>query len=78
MLNENQVFNLLSTALIVSDFNINSNVDNTSNWDSLGQLAILTTLSKATNGATDNIKELREVEDARSILKILRENNLLQ
>lgn len=77
MISKEQVIEKLSFALMEPNLNEDSNSSNTNNWDSLGQLAILATLSKLTDKKTDSINELRESESIADIFALLSKHSLL-
>ena len=78
MINQEDVLKSLALAIDDSNFNLNSTVENTENWDSLGLLAIVSTLSKLTSGRSDNLPELLDVSTALDLINILRENGLVE
>ena len=55
-----EVFNCIAKALKLNPkkINIDSNSDNTRNWDSLGQLNIITELDKKLKGKTFELNKL--------------------
>ncbi len=78
MINERNLIQELSKAIEDTNFNIDSTVDNTENWDSLGQLSILVTLSKITLGKSDSIPEIALAQSMRELLGILRNQGLVE
>ena len=78
MLQENQVISAIAIAIEDANFNIDSTTENTENWDSLGVLSIVTTLSKLTGGESDAISELASVDSAADLIMLLRESNLVE
>lgn len=78
MINEQNLIQELSKAIEDTNFNIDSTVDNTENWDSLGQLSILATLAKLTGGKSDSIPEIALAQSMRELLGILRNQGLVE
>ena len=62
---ENKIITIVSKAL-KKKVNIKSNVNNTEEWDSLGQLSILSALEKATKGKSSKI-DLTEVQSVKQL-----------
>ncbi len=56
---------------------LESSVEDTPEWDSLGQLTIIMCISKFTNGESDNISGLSSSTSMRDIITLLTKNNLL-
>lgn len=77
MLNETELLTALGTAIEDESFNIDSSTEVTENWDSLGQLAILATLAKFTEGKSDALDEIPKAQTAKELISILRSNGLL-
>lgn len=78
MLTEGEIFRAIGAAIDVPDFDLTSTSENTENWDSLGILSIVSTLSKLTNGRTDKIPEIVTIESASQLAEILRLHGLLE
>lgn len=78
MLTEEVVLKNLSNALSDSSLDINSTAEEIENWDSLGQLSILTCLANLTDGKSDQIPNLDEIKSVREIIELLKGNNLLE
>jgi hypothetical protein len=78
MLTEAFIIENLSFALLEPELNISSNSSNTPNWDSLGQLSILATLSKITEKQSDLIAELPKAESLIDILSLLRKHQIVK
>jgi len=78
MINEQSLIQELSKAIEDSDFNIDSTVDNTENWDSLGQLSILATLAKLTGGKSDSIPEIALAQSMYELLDVLRNHGIVE
>lgn len=51
--------------------------DNTPEWDSLGQLSILSSLDDKTSGATSDFDGIAEADSIKKLVDILNSNNLL-
>tara|TARA_Y100000389_G_scaffold160828_1_gene163115 strand:+ start:586 stop:804 length:219 start_codon:yes stop_codon:yes gene_type:complete len=62
---ENKIISIVSKAL-KKKVNIKSNVNNTEEWDSLGQLSILSALEKVTKGKSSKI-DLTEVQSVKQL-----------
>jgi hypothetical protein len=77
MLSQEEVLRLIGIAIGDPNFNIDSTTENTKNWDSLGLLSMLETLTKLTSGKSDKIPEILNVSTASDLVRILRENNLI-
>lgn len=78
MLNEQELLIALGIAIEDESFNIDSSTEVTENWDSLGQLAILATLAKNTEGKSDEIEEIPKTQSAKELIEILRKNGLIE
>ena len=72
-----EVVQIISKALEVDKISIDSSVSNTEEWDSLVHLSILVSLDKRFDGGVAGIKEMAAVDSVRSVLKILKDNNLI-
>ena len=77
MLTETELLTALGIAIEDEGFNIDSSTEVTENWDSLGQLAILVTLAKYTEGKSDEIAEIPSAQTAKELISILRANALI-
>ena len=74
-MDEKKIISIVSKAL-KKKVNATSNVKNTEEWDSLGQLSILSAIDKATKGKSSNI-DLTEVQSIKQLclkLKKLQQN----
>ena len=74
-MDEKKIISIVSKAL-KKKINAKSNVRNTEEWDSLGQLSILSAIDKATKGKSSNI-DLTEVQSIKQLclkLKKLQQN----
>ena len=67
----------LAYALQVKSLDMDSNSENTENWDSLGTLAIITTLSRLTDGKSDLIPEIASVTAMNNLIELLKEHGLV-
>lgn len=77
-MNEDTILAAIGIAIEDENFNLNSSTEVTENWDSLGQLAILATLAKLTEGKSDTIVEIPTVQNAKELMEILRVNGLIE
>ena len=57
---------------------INSSSNNVEEWDSVGQLIILSNLDIKLKGATSNISSIATANSVRKIISILKKNKLLK
>ena len=57
---------------------INSNSNNVDEWDSVGQLILLSNLDKKLKGATSNISQIATANSVKKILSILKRNKLVK
>ena len=74
-----KVYIIIKNALMSEDvINEDSSTENTEEWDSLGQLSILSALDKEFQGATSKITKLNEVKSVKEIVGILKSNELLE
>jgi acyl carrier protein len=64
-MDEKKIISIVSKAL-KKKINAKSNVRNTEEWDSLGQLSILSAIDKATKGKSSNI-DLTEVQSIKQL-----------
>ena len=76
-MNEDTILAAIGIAIEDENFNLNSSTEVTENWDSLGQLAILATLAKFTEGKSDALDEIPKAQTAKELISILRSNGLL-
>jgi hypothetical protein len=77
MLNEKELLTALGIAIEDEGFGIDSSTEVTENWDSLGQLAILATLAKYTEGKSDALDDIPRAQTAKELMSILRANGLI-
>lgn len=73
---EEKIINIISDALENPNVNIDSSVDNTTEWDSLGQLGILSALDKASNGKVNNYREFNTASSVKEIIELFNKNNI--
>jgi len=78
MLSEEDVLKAIGRAIQDPSFAITSTSRDNENWDSLGALSIITTLSKLTLGRSDEFPELLDIESALEIIQILRINGIVE
>ena len=64
-MNEKDIISIVSKAL-KKKLNVKSSVKNTEEWDSLGQLSILSAIEKATKGKSSKI-DLTEVQSIKQL-----------
>ncbi len=77
MINENELIEIIETALEISKGTIKSNSDEWhSLWDSLGHLSILVKLDKALNGKCSSINDLSTATSVEKIKNVLKSHNL--
>jgi hypothetical protein len=75
-MNKNELLAALSKS-ISENLSEDSTTQNSENWDSLGHLSILTTLSKVTDGKSDLISEISNAQSIQEILLLLGDAKLL-
>ena len=76
---EKELFRLIKVSLKTSKkINIKSSSKNIEEWDSLGQLAILTTLDKKFKNKSSKLSKLATVENLKDIVSILKKAKLLK
>jgi len=76
---EKDILNIIQSALNLGNENItiNSSISNTTEWDSLGHLSILTALDKFFKGKIGKIKGLAAADSVKKIIQILKNNQLI-
>ena len=74
---EEEIIGIIAKSLEVGEININSSVENTEEWDSLGHMSILVSLDKRFNGEVAGIKKMANIDSVKSILNVLKNNNLI-
>jgi acyl carrier protein len=77
---EKEILNFIGEALEIGKkkISINSSAKNIENWDSLGQLNILTKLDKKLSGKAFLIKKLVKANSAKQIINILKSHKLIK
>jgi acyl carrier protein len=76
-MDDNKIFTLIKKSLKTSkEINAKSNSQNVEEWDSLGQLSILSSLDKATKGKSSKISSLAEAYSVKKIQTILNKNKI--
>ncbi len=76
---EKELFKLIKTSLKTpKKIDIKSSSKNIEEWDSLGQLAILTTLDKKFKNKASKLSKLATVETLKDIVSILKKAKLLK
>ena len=77
---EKEILNFIGEALEIGKkkISINSSAKNIENWDSLGQLNILTKLDKKLSGKAFLIKKLVKANSAKQIIYILKSHKLIK
>jgi acyl carrier protein len=70
-MNKSKVIEILKTALEIEDLNENDSSESIEEWDSLGQLSILSALDKETKGKASSVKGLAEMFSVEEIIRAL-------
>lgn len=78
MLSGIEVLKELAFAIEEPGLNLDSTMDNTENWDSLGQLSIFATLAKLTSSASDKIPGIATATTIRGIFAELKNHGLIE
>ena len=75
-----EVFNCIAKALKLNPkkINIDSNSDNMRNWDSLGQINIMTELDKKLKGKIFEINKLANAHSSKKLIELLKSKKLLK
>lgn len=78
-MNKSKILLLISEALEVKEkkVNLKTKFGDLEEWDSLGQLEILTKLDEAYDGRVANIRELSECYSVETIIECLIKNKLI-
>ena len=78
-MNKNKILVLISEALEVdsSKINMDTKLGDLEEWDSLGQLSILTELDKLFDGKVAEINEMAEADSVESIIYLLKNKGLI-
>ena len=78
MLSKKELYEIVSGAIQPErPIDDQSSEDNSPEWDSLGQLSILSSLDDVTSGATSNLDGISEANSSKKLLDIISSNNLL-
>lgn len=77
-MNKQDLFKIISEALEVDSIDENSSMDNTDEWDSLGHLSILSAIDQELDGKASKLSSLAASTSVGDLIKILKENNLMQ
>ena len=76
---EKELFKLIKSSLKTSKkIDINSSSRNVEDWDSLGQLAILTTLDKKFKNKASKLTKLATAETVKDIALVLKKAKLMK
>lgn len=72
-----KLYKVISDALECAPELINAStlIENIEEWDSLGQLAVLSALSNETDGKTDSL-DLTNLKSIKELENVLKENNI--
>jgi acyl carrier protein len=68
-MNKENIIEIIRIALEIDSLSIDDSSDNIEEWDSLGQLSILSALDKETNGKASSINGLSEMFTVREIVE---------
>ena len=75
---DKELFKIIKNCLKTKSLiNMKSSSKNLEEWDSLGQLAILTTLDKKLKGKTSKLSQLAEADTVNKIYKNLKKAKLI-
>lgn len=78
MLSKKELFQIITDAIEPErPIDDESSAENTSEWDSLGQLSILSSLDNRTAGATSDLDGISEADSIKKLIHIISTNNLL-
>lgn len=79
MITEQQVLLAIEEALDLERGSLiaESSTENVENWDSLGQISILTALDQMFDGKIAEIHDMAEAESIEKILSLLKSNSLI-
>ena len=75
-MNKDNLMTIIKDALETEDINLNSSMENTDGWDSLGHLSILSAIDEGLGGKASNLDELASATSVENIISILKKNNL--
>ena len=77
-MNQKELFKIIKFCLKTKEtINMKSSTRNVEEWDSLGQLAILTTLDKKLKNKTSKLTKLADAETVKAIHDILKKAKLI-
>ena len=68
---KNELLKIMSEALNGEDVSMDSTMENSIGWDSLGHLSILSALDDATTGKIGELREFNEVKSVKDINELL-------
>ena len=77
---EQAILEVISKALKLKDdrpLTLNSNMNDTEGWDSLGHLSILSALDKLYNGKIAPIREMATADSVAKIVQLLRKHSFI-
>ena len=75
-----ELYIILEESLTIdkSEITDETSTENVPGWDSLGHITLLSELDDKTDGKTSDLPELANVSSVKSLVKILKDNNLLE
>lgn len=76
MITKTELTELAKRALKNDAVTFDANMDNTPEWDSLGQLSLLISLDKATDGKAAKLGELPACTSLVQVFEVLKRHNL--
>ena len=71
-MNEDKIIEILKNALEIHSLSLEDSAETIEEWDSLGQLSILSALDKETNGKASKIQGLSEMFTVKEIISSLK------
>lgn len=77
-MNKVELIAVLAAALEVENLNADSSPENTAEWDSLGQLTIMSAIANATGGKSDSVSGLSNAANIGEILHLLEKEGLIK
>lgn len=73
-----EIFKLIQKSLLTKTIiDEKSSTNNVEEWDSLGQLSIITALDKKFKGKLSDDRDIADCYSVKSILKVLKKNKLI-
>jgi acyl carrier protein len=72
----NKLLEIISEALNGEEISIDSTVESSVGWDSLGHLSILSALDDASGGKIGELREFNDVKSAKEIKALLTKFNI--